>query len=158
LLKLPQARFYLKSARWGVDRLVDSKLLGEPFCFHIIGILAALRAVQHALQNHDAKISPEHRRVIDEWWNDPHVKASADLAFIKTARNLILKGGLFEAYATLTESGLGEGNNYTVTREDYDLIYWIDGERCSLRAAMENAIAWCKRELASIETKLPEKS
>ena len=60
--------------------------------------------------------------------------------------------------SVLTESGLGEGNNYTVTREDYDLIYWIDGERCSLRAAMENAIAWCKRELASIETKLPEKS
>ena len=45
-----------------------------------------------------------------------------------------------------------------MTREDYDLTYWIDGERCSLRAAMENAIAWCESELASIEAKLPEKS
>jgi hypothetical protein len=68
---------------------------GDAFCFHIIGILASLRAVQHALRNHDAKISQEHKRVIDEWWNDQRVKSSADLTFIKTARDLILKGGLF---------------------------------------------------------------
>ena len=157
-MKLHQARFYLKSARWGVDRLVDGKFLGEPFWFHIIGVLASLRAVQHALRNHDAKISPEHHRVIDEWWNDLHVKASADLAFIKTARDLILKGGLFEAYATLTEFSIGEGTNYTVTGEDYDLTYRIGGERRSLHAAMESAIAWCECELAKIEAKLPEKS
>jgi hypothetical protein len=155
-LKLPQARFYLKSARWGVDLLVDGKLMGDPFCFYIIGILASLRAVQHALRNHDAKISPEHRRVINEWWNDPRVKESADLAFIKTARDLILKEGLFEAYATLTETSMGEGKNYTVTGEDYDLGYWIDGKRYPLRPAMQNAVAWCERELASIEAKLPE--
>jgi hypothetical protein len=155
LLKLPQARFYLKSARWGLDRLINGKLFGDPFCFHVIGILASLRAVQHALRNHDAKISAEHCRVIDEWWNDPNVKASPDLAFIKTSHDLILKGGSFEAYATKTETGIGEGMNYTVTREDYDLTYWIDGERYPLRDALEKAIAWCECELTSLEAKLP---
>ena len=155
-MKLPQARFYLNSARWGVDQLIDGKLIGEPFRFHIIGILASLRAVQHALRNYDAKISLAHKRVIDDWWNDQRVKESADLAFIKTARDLILKGGLFEAYATLTESSTGEGKNYTITGEDYDLGYWINGKRYPLRPAMQNAIAWCERELANIEAKLPE--
>jgi hypothetical protein len=155
-LKLPQARFYLNSARWGIDQLIDGKLMGEPFFFHIIDILASLRAVQHALQNSDSKISPEHKRVIDEWWNDRRVKESADLAFIKTARDLILKGGLFEAYAILTESGIGEGKNYAVMSEDYDLSYWIGGKRYPLRPAIQNAVAWCEKELESIEEKLPE--
>ena len=94
--------------------------------------------------------------MIDEWWDDQRVKESADLAFIKTARDLVLKGGLFEAYATLTESSTGEGKNYTITGEDYDLDYWINGKRHPLRPAMQNAIAWCERELANIEAKLPE--
>jgi hypothetical protein len=102
-LKLPQARFYLRLARWGVDQLIDGRLMGEALGFHIIGILASLRAVQHALRNHDAKLSLEHKRVIDEWWNDQRVMESADWKFIKTARDLILKEGLFKAYATLTE-------------------------------------------------------
>lgn len=154
-MKLPQARFYLKSARWGIDQLIDGKLIGEQFRFYIIGILASLRAVQHALRNHDAKISPEHDTAINEWWNDPRVSESADLEFIKTARNLILKEGSFEAYATLTETGSGEGKNYTVTGTDYDLAYWIDGKRYPLLPALRNAVAWCERELARIEAKLP---
>jgi hypothetical protein len=153
-MKLPQARLYLKSARWGIDQLIGGKLIDDPFRFYIIGILASLRAVQHALRNHDAKISPEHHKLIDEWWNDPRVKESADLIFIKTARDLILKEGSFKAYATLTESSIGEGQNYTVTGEDYDLGYWIDGKRYPLLPAMQNAIAWCERELASIEAKI----
>jgi hypothetical protein len=155
-LKLPQARFYLKSARWGLDHLIGGRLIGDAFRFHIIGILASLRAVQHALRNHDAKISQEHQRVIDEWWNDQRVKKSADLAFIKTARDLILKGGLFEAYTTMTKSSIGEGTNYTVTSKDYDLGYWINEERYPLGPAIQDAIAWCEQELTSIEAKLPE--
>jgi hypothetical protein len=154
-LKLLQARFYLRLARWGVDQLVDGRLMGEPLGFHIIGILASLRAVQHALRNHDAKLSLEHKRVIDEWWNDQRVMESADWKFIKTARDLILKEGLFKAYATLTESGIGEGKNYTVTRVDYDLSYWMNRERYPLQSAIENAINWCERELAKIEARLP---
>jgi hypothetical protein len=104
--KLPQARLYLKSAQWGIGQLVDGRLGGYPFRFHIIGILASLRAVQHALFNADATISTEHRKVIDEWWNDPRVKNSRELSFIKTARDLILKEGAFDASATATESVL----------------------------------------------------
>jgi hypothetical protein len=129
-------------------------LMGDAFRFHIIGVLASLRAVQHALRNHDAKLLPAHKRAIDEWWNDQGIRESADLAFIKTSRDLILKGGLFEAYARLTESSTGEGNNYRIISEGYDLGYWINGKRHPLRPAIENAIAGCELELSNIEANL----
>jgi hypothetical protein len=47
--KLPQARMYLKSARWGFDRLQEQMPSGYEYRFYMIGILAALRAVQHSL-------------------------------------------------------------------------------------------------------------
>ena len=155
--KLPQARLYLKSAQWGIDELVKGKLIGYPFRFYMIGILASLRAVQHALRNHDQNISPMHRKVIDEWWNTTPVDGP-ELSFIKFARDLILKEGSFESYATLSQSGTGEGSNSTVTAEDYDLAYWIDGERHDLLPELRSAAAWCDRELASIEAKLPEQT
>jgi hypothetical protein len=62
--KLPQARLYLKSAQWGIDELVKGKLIGYPFRFYMIGILASLRAVQHALRNHDRNISPSHQKAL----------------------------------------------------------------------------------------------
>ena len=157
-LKLPQSRLYLNAARWGMDEMVARKHLGQPFRFFVIGILASLRAVQHALYNHDRHISPAHRTVIDEWWNDPKTVATPEFSFIKTSRDLILKGGSFESYATHSESGTGEGSNYTVTGEDYDLAYYVNGERHDLNEDIRKAIAWCDRELASIEANLPEPS
>jgi hypothetical protein len=56
--KLPQARMYLKSARWGFDRLLEKMPSGYEYRFYMIGILAALRAVQHSLYAHDRKLSP----------------------------------------------------------------------------------------------------
>lgn len=156
--KLPQARLYLKSAQWGIDELVRGKLMGYPFRFYMIGILASLRAVQHALRNHDRNISPLHRKVIDEWWGNTHIADSPELSFIKTARDLILKEGSFSSYATLSESGTGEGSNYTVTDEDYDLAYYVGDERHELLPELRSAVAWCDRELASIEAKLPEQT
>ena len=155
--KLPQARLYLKSAQWGIDELVKEKFEGYPFRFYMIGILASLRAVQHALRNHDRNISPAHRKVIDEWWNATPIDGP-ELSFIKLARDLILKEGSFESYATFSQSGTGEGSNYAVTSEDYDLAYWIDGERHDLLPELRSAAAWCDRELASIEAKLPEQT
>jgi hypothetical protein len=154
--KLPQARLYLKSAQWGVDELVNNKLIGYAFRFYMIGILASLRAIQHALWNHDRRISPTHERVIKEWWNDPTTKNAAELLFIRNARNLILKEGSFESYATLSETGVGEGTNYTVTGEDYDLAYYIGEKRHDLLTELRGAVAWCDRALTSIEAKLPE--
>jgi hypothetical protein len=156
--KLPQARLYLNSAHWGIDELVRGKLTGYPFRFYIIGILASLRAVQHALRNHDRHISPAHEKAIDEWWANPTTLNAPELEFIKTARDLILKEGSFESYATLTQSGTGEDDNYKVTREDYDLAFWVNGERHDLLAELRHAEAWCERELASIEAKLPEQT
>ena len=151
--KLPQARLYLKAATWGIDEMVRARLMGYPFRFFMIGILASLRAVQHALWNHDRHISPEHRKAVDEWWN-----ASRDvpeLSFIRSSRDLILKEGAFDAYATHSESDSGEGDNRTITNDDYNLAYYVDGERRDLLAALRGAAAWCDRELASIEAKLP---
>jgi hypothetical protein len=142
-LKLPQARFYLNSARWGVDQLIDGKFIGEPFRFHIIGILASLRAVQHALRNHDAKISPAHKRVINEWWNDQRVKESADLAFIKTARDLVLKGGLFEAYAILHAQRCrmplrGASGNSRISKQSCPSYSWLGTREASALATFQD--------------------
>ncbi len=43
--KLPQARRYLRAARWGFDQMVEHRHIGSAFVFHIIGILTVLRAV-----------------------------------------------------------------------------------------------------------------
>ena len=133
--------------------MVRAKLLGYPFRFYIIGILASLRAVQHTLYNHDRYLSPSHRKAIDHWWAATPLDGP-EFSFIKSARDLILKEGSFESDATRTESGTGEGSNYTVTREDYDLTYYVDGVRRDLLVELKGAVAWCGHELESIEAQL----
>jgi len=156
--KLPQARMYLKSAQWGFETLIEQKLSGYGFRFYAIGILAALRAVQHSLYSHDQKLSPEHERVIAKWWKKhPIGNAIPDLRFIKTARDQILKEGSFEAYAGHTESADGEGANLVVTRTDYELAYLDkDGERHDLKAAIQSALKWCEEELAGMEAEISQ--
>ena len=68
LPRLPQARMYLRSAQWGFDELLTKQLSGTAVPFYLVGILASLRAVQHALKSADRMLSDEHKRVIDEWW------------------------------------------------------------------------------------------
>ena len=107
-LKLPQARMYLGAAQWGIDALVNGQLQSRAFHFHIVGILASLRAVQAALLNHDRKLSDAHRRVISAWrtstasWRD-----IPELAFIVFARNQILKAGMFNSYAVSSTARVG---------------------------------------------------
>jgi len=93
--------------------------------------------------------------VIDAWWEATPLDGP-ELSFIKSARDLILKAGAFDSYATRTESGIGEGGNYTVTREDYDLVYYDSQGRHDLLTELRAAVAWCERELADIEARLPE--
>jgi hypothetical protein len=156
--KLPQSRMYLKSAQWGFESLIEQKLSGYGFRFYAIGILAALRAVQHSLYSHDRNLSPEHERVIAKWWRKTaDSKIIPDLHFIKNARDQILKAGSFESYAGHTESATGEGANRVVTRTDYDLTYYDqDGERHDLKAAIQSAIKWCEEELAAIEAEISQ--
>jgi hypothetical protein len=47
--KLPQARLYLMAANFGIQELLAQRPMGTAYRFHVIGILASLRAVQHAL-------------------------------------------------------------------------------------------------------------
>jgi hypothetical protein len=155
LSRLPQARLYLKAARWGIEELIAHRLMGYAFRFYMIGILASLRAVQHALRNHDRYLSAEHRKILDEWWKQTGLSAPPELEFIRTSRDLILKEGSFAGYAITSESAIGEGENRTVTRTDYDLAYYRDGERRELLPELQAAVAWCEKELSSLESRLP---
>jgi hypothetical protein len=153
--RLPQARMYLRAAQWGLDNLVKHSLEGYAFRFHAVGILAALRAVQHALYNHDRHLSPAHHSVITEWWESTLPRDHPDLRFIQKSRNLILKEGSFNSYAIYSESGSGEGENRTITHREYELVYYEEDERRDLRAAVLSALNWCDLELTKIEARLP---
>lgn len=154
ILKLPQARYYLRAARFGIQALADRRPLGAEFLFMCVGILASLRTVQFALFNHDSRLSPTHQAVIASWRKTTPLDGP-EMGFIKTSRDRILKGGAFEAFATLSESGSGEGSNYEVTSEDYDAAYYVNGERRDLIADMQAAADWCESELVAIEDQVP---
>jgi hypothetical protein len=152
--KLPQSSYYLRAAKYGIDALLKERPMDEGFLFYAVGILASLRAVQHALLNHDRTLSPEHERVIGVWKNSTPLDGP-EIAFIKNSRDLILKGGAFEAYATYSFGGTGEGDNFQITHDSYDTAYYVDGDRRSLIEDMRAAAAWCERELSIIEAQVP---
>jgi hypothetical protein len=109
--RLPQAQMYLKSAQWGFKQMLARRPIGYEFRFHLIGVLASLRAMQHALHGHDRHLSPEHERVIGAWWKQTRPQDHPPLLFIKSARDQILKRGAFRAYATRSESDTHVGPN-----------------------------------------------
>ena len=75
--------------------------------------------------------------------------------FIKNARDLILKAGSFDSYASYSESATGEGDDLQITGTDYDLAYYDEaGERHDLKEAIESALNWCDRELTQIESQI----
>jgi hypothetical protein len=140
LPKLPQARMYLQSAQWGFDELLTKHPGGRAFCFYLIGILASLRAVQHALMNHDSTVSDEHKSVVEEWRQATPLSTPA-LHFIRTSRDRILKRGSFEGYATVTESSTGEEPNLEIIGTSYELAYYDEaGERHDLEKEIRGAI------------------
>ena len=83
--------------------MLAKKIVYTPFIFYLIGILASLRAVQHALMNHDRTLSKEHERVIDEWKKNTAAEKSPELTFIQTSRNKILKGADLAARVTYSK-------------------------------------------------------
>jgi hypothetical protein len=148
--KLPQSRYYLRAARYGIDALVREQPLGEDFLFYTVGILSSLRAVQHVLINHDSKLSPQHAKAIAKWKDD----APFD-AFIKPARDQILKEGQFPAYARKTEFGWGEGEDYQITGNLYRVMYYSGEEQRDLIKEMRRAADWCDEQLSTIEAQVP---
>jgi hypothetical protein len=143
-------------ARWDFDSLLEQRLSGYGCRFYIIGILAALRSVQHSLYAHDRNLSSTHKKIIETWWKKTsNRELYPDLGFIKNARDLILKAGSFDSYASYSESATGEGNNLQITGTDYDLAYYDEsGERHDLKEAIEFALNWCDRELTQIESQI----
>jgi hypothetical protein len=148
--KLPQARKYLRPAQWGFDELLAKRLSDTAFVFYLVGILASLRAVQHALKSADSTLSEEHKRVIDEWWQATPL-STPELHFIRTSRNLLLKAGAFPAFAIYTESSIGEGSNLQITGTSYD---WVKaGQSFGLKplalAAKPACVSWVARAKAT---------
>ena len=152
--KLPQSSYYLRAAKYGIDALLNERPMDEGFLFYTVGILASLRAVQHALLNHDSTLSSEHKRTIEAWKKSTPFDGP-EITFIKNSRDLILKGGAFQAYATYSYGGIGEGENFQMTHDGYETAYYIDGERRSLIEDMRAAAAWCEKELSTIEAQVP---
>lgn len=155
--KLPQARLYLRAARWGFDEMVQHRRDGSGFVFHIIGILTLLRSVPFALNNRDRKISPTHEKVIGEWWARTPLTTPV-LLFLKRARDLAQKEAALNSIAVSSESGIGEGSNYTVTSRDYEVELVEAEQRHDLLAELRKAFEWLEAELAQIEARLPDRT
>jgi hypothetical protein len=155
--KLPQARLYLRAAKWGFDNLLSSQCCGAEFVFYMLGILTTLRAVQEVLRKKDKRLSPEHRAAIKSWERRTHDwRAIPELSFIKQSRDRAIKDGSFSAYAVQTETGAGEGKNYIVTKVEYELAYYDEHDnRFDLESKIRAAIEWYEKELADIEKLLP---
>lgn len=152
--KLPQSRMNLKTAQWGIDQL-EKQLQGYAFRFHVLGVAAALRTVQHALIASDRNLTPDHARLIDDWKRNTPL-TTPELAFIMFARNNILKAGRFEAYAVSSQSRTGGDDNYEVTSTSYEMEYYNnEGERRELLPDFKWAAAWCDKQLTALETLLP---
>jgi hypothetical protein len=92
--KLPQSTYYLRAARAGIQMLEQQEPMDDRLLFLVAGILACLRAVQHALLNHDHDLSPQHKAAIDEWKKRTPMSGK-EISFIKNSRDLILKEGAF---------------------------------------------------------------
>jgi hypothetical protein len=145
---------YLRAAQWGFDELLAKQLSDTAFVFYLIGILASLRAVQHALMNHDSTLSDKHKRVVNEWCQATPL-STPGLHFIRTSRDLILKRGSFKGYAINTESSTGEEPNVEITGTGYELAYYDEaGERHDLEKEIRRAVDWCDQKLTAIEAKL----
>jgi hypothetical protein len=106
------------------------------------------------LLNHDSTLSPEHKRAIEAWKKSTPFDGPK-IPFIKTFRDLLLKGGAFQAYATYSYGGIGEGDSFPKTHDGYETAYYVDGERRSLVEDMCAAAVWCEKELSTIEGQVP---
>jgi len=141
LEKLPQARRYLRAARFGLHTLLELKIAGTGYIFHVIGLLTTLRAVPHVLMGHDSKLSPEHKAVIAAWRiRTKNFKEHPEFYLIIRARNQILKDGSFASYASSSESSMEPGVVH------YETAHYLDGERRDLEIDVRAALDWMERE------------
>ena len=154
--KLPQGRHYLKAARWGFEEMVKHRHLGPAFVFHIVGILTMLRAVPFALYGKDRTLSVAHAAVIGDWWKRTDPATTAELKFIKRARDLALKEGALNSIAVASASRIGKGPNSIELSRDYEVDLIDPGERHNLLAKLREIFDWYEAQLSEIEAKLPD--
>jgi hypothetical protein len=154
--KLPQARHYLRAARWGFDQMVKRRHIGSAFVFHNVGILTMLRSVPFALYHRDRTLSPAHEAVIGEWWALTQPTTTPFLFFLKRARDIALHEGALNSIAVKSEGRTGEGRNAIVHSRDY-AVDLIDGdERHDLLAKLREIFDWFEAQLSRIEAQLPD--
>jgi hypothetical protein len=159
--KLPQARRYLRAGRWGFNNLKKEMLSGSGAIFHVMGVIVILRAVPHALLNHERKLSPENDTVISAWREETKDWRNIPaLSFLDKSRNLILKDADFDSHAVHTESSTGEDDNRIITGETYELVHYVDRpdgrrQRRDLDRDIQAAIDWLDGELTKLEALLP---
>jgi hypothetical protein len=151
--KLPQSRHYLRAARYGLEEIAKRQPMDAGFMFFVVGILASLRAVQHALLNADSTLSPTHKAVIEQWKRDTPMNGP-EISFIKSSRDLLLKAGAFEAYAGFRQGFYDDAGRFARTPPLYEIGYYVDGKRRDLLDDMRNAAEWCEEQLSSIEQKV----
>ena len=110
------------------------------------------------LVSSDRKISTDHQKVVGEWYSRTKHKMNSipEVAFMKYARDLLIKEGRLKAYVISSESAVGEAHNRKITGGTYELAYYDKkGNRHDLAAAISDAIAWWDIQLKSMETQLP---
>ena len=151
--KLPQARRYLRAARWGFDQMVEHRHVGTAFVFHIIGILTVLRSVPFALRA-DGTFSAKHRAAIDEWWG--RTATSPEIKLIKRLRDTALKDAGLKSIAVASSSYIGEGPTSVETSRDYDVDHIDLGQRRDLLADLRSLFDWFEAQLREIEARVPE--
>jgi hypothetical protein len=144
--KLPQSTYYLRAARAGIQMLEEQKPMDDRYLFLVIGILAALRAVQHMLVNHDRKLSPQHKAAIGEW-----KKLTPMNTFIEKSRNMILKEGTFPGGAGFRLAEFDPDRTMRLVPKRWEAFYYVDGKPRDLVADMHAGADWCEAQLATIE-------
>src|SRR5271156_1426143 len=89
--KLPQSAHHLGAARAGIQLLEEQKPSDDRLLlFLVTGVLACLRAVQHTLFYHDAKLTPQHQAAIDDWKRRTPMDGK-EISFIKSSRDRIAR-------------------------------------------------------------------
>src|SRR5262245_63653079 len=86
--KLPYARRYLRTARCGLNALLEQKPMGGAYFFYVNGLFSTMRACQNVLLIRDSKLSERHKEVIGAWkQKTKDWKQIPELYFIKKARD-----------------------------------------------------------------------
>jgi hypothetical protein len=151
--KLPQSTYHLRAAMAGIQMLEEQKPMDDRLFFLVTGILACLRAVQHTLFYHDAKLSPQHKAAIADWKKRTSMNGK-EISFIKRSRDLILKTAFPGAAGFRRAEFDPDGTMRPIPRR-LEAYHLVDGKPRDLIVDMRAAADWCEAQSLSIEPHVP---